>query len=383
MFNRVPLAWLQLTHQKLRLLAAIAGIAFAVVLMLFQLGLLDALFTASSVVQSRLQGDLILVSRQYQYMILSKNFSNRRLYQALGFDGVESVWPVYLGLAQWKNPEDLRERSILTIGYDPVGGALSVPEAHDPRQLTFPDAVLFDAGSRSEFGPVPEMLRDKGYVAAEVNGRKIRVVGLFRMGTSFGIDGTLITSDLNFLRIFPTHPQDLIEIGLVRLKPGADIATVQAALEKGLPPDVRVLTQAAFVQQEKDYWATNTGVGYVFTLGVFIGFVVGAVIVYQILYTDVNDHLAEFATLKALGYGDFYLSSVVLRQSLILSLFGFAPGVGIAYVLYTLTQKATLLPMVLHPSRVVLVLVLTIGMCSGSALLAMKKLRQADPAEIF
>ena len=100
--TRVPLAWLQLTHEKLRLLAAVAGIAFAVVLMLVQLGLLDALFNASALVQSRLQGDLVIVSKQYNYLVFSKNFPKPRLYQALAADGVESVWPVYLGLAQWK-----------------------------------------------------------------------------------------------------------------------------------------------------------------------------------------------------------------------------------------------------------------------------------------
>src|SRR5580692_1700708 len=116
MFNRVPLAWLQLTHEKVRLLAAAAGISFAVVLMLVQLGLLDALFTAASLVQDRLKGDIVLTSDQYQYLIFSNTFSRRRLYQALEFEGVESVRPVYLGLATWKNPDLKTEKSILAVG---------------------------------------------------------------------------------------------------------------------------------------------------------------------------------------------------------------------------------------------------------------------------
>ena len=146
---------------------------------------------------------------------------------------------------------------------------------------------------------------------------------------------------------------------------------------------MRVLTRANFIEGEKTYWKANTGIGYIFTLGVIIGFVVGAVIVYQILYTGVNDHLAEFATLKALGYTDFYLSMIVLRQALMLSIFGYIPGVLMANVLYSLTSNYAFLPMNMDPRRVVLILILTIGMCAGSALLAMRKLRQADPADIF
>lgn len=383
MFNRVPLAWLQLTHEKIRLAAVVAGIAFAVVLMLFQLGLLDALFATASLVQSRLESDLVLTSKQYQYMIFSGSFSRRRVYQALAFDGVDSVRSVYLSLGTWKNPVRLTQRSVLAIGYDPLGAAFTLSPGDDPRQLLLDDNVFFDAAARPEFGPIERLVREKGVVETEVNGHMVKVVDTFRMGSSFGVDGTLVASDLTFLRMFPGHPRELVELGLIRLKPGVDPESVRLALEKGLPPDVRVLNRATFLQQEKDYWAVNTGIGYIFTLGVFIGFVVGGVIVYQILYTDVNDHLAEFATLKALGYNDLYLSLIVLRQALILALLGFFPGVGIAKILYTLTQTATSLPMILEGRRVLLILVLTVGMCSVSALLAMRRLRKADPADIF
>jgi putative ABC transport system permease protein len=383
MARRVPLAWLQLTHEKRRLLAAVAGIGFAVVLMLMQFGFQQALATASSLVQSALQADLVLTSKQYDYLVFSKEFSKRRLYQALAFDGVESAWPVYLGLAQWKNPEDLHERAILVIGYDPAGQVMKLQKSEDPRQLQLPDMAWFDSGSRSEFGPIAKRVREKGSVRTEVNGRSIQVVGLFQLGTSFGVNGTLLTSDLNFLRIFSGHPQNLVELGVIRLKPGANAANVRDALERGLPPDVNVLTHDGFVQQERDYWAVHTGIGYIFTLGMLMGFVVGAVIVYQILYTDVNDHLSEYATLKALGYGNFYLATIVLKEALLLSLFGFVPGLAIAKALYIVTARATLLPMDMTPRRMALVLFLTLAMCSASALLAIRKLQQADPADIF
>jgi putative ABC transport system permease protein len=383
MFNRVPLAWRQLTNEKLRLLAAVSGIAFAVVLMLVQLGFLDSLIVASSLLQDRLQADLVLTSKQYDYLVSSGYFPRRRVYQALGFDGVESAWPMYLGSAQWKNPENLQERNILAIGYDPASSALALPGLENPRRLLFPDVVLFDALSRPEFGPAARMLRDNRAVTTEVNGRRIKVIGLFQMGVSFGVNGTLITSDLNFLRLFPGNSPALVKLGVIRLKPGADVNRVREQLEKGLPPDVRVLTRDSFSRQEREYWAVHTGIGFIFTLGMFMGFVVGGVIVYQILYTDVTDHLAEYATLKAVGYGNRYFFSVVLQESLILSFFGFLPGLGIAKLLYVITQRATLLPMFMRSGQIVFVFLMTVLMCSGSGMLAMRKVQQAQPAEIF
>jgi putative ABC transport system permease protein len=296
---------------------------------------------------------------------------------------VESVRPVYLGFGEWKNPVLRNVRSILVLGYDPLGESFTLQSGADPRRLFLPDTVFFDSASRAEFGPVGQLLQERGSVETEVNGRKVKVIDLFRMGSSFGVDGTLVVSDTTFLNLFPAHPRDLVELGLINLKPGADAEKVRQAIHNSLPPDVRVLTRASFVEAEKTYWKANTGIGYVFSLGVVIGFVVGAVIVYQILYTGVNDHLAEFATLKALGYRDFFLSMIVLRQALILSLFGYLPGVLIAKLLYWLTSTYAFLPMTLAPERVALILALTIGMCAGSALLAMRKLRQADPADIF
>src|SRR5688572_27183377 len=198
MFNRVPLGWAQLTHQKSRLLAAVAGIAFAAVLMMVQLGFRDALFTASSIVQDRLQSDLVVISKQYDYLAFSNRFPLRRITQALAAEGVEAVAPVYLGIAQWKNPEDLRERSILLLGIDPTSNVTALPDLENPKRLLFPDVVMFDEGSRSEFGPIASLVREKGSVVSELNGRRVEVVDLFQLGVSFGVNGTVVTSDLNF-----------------------------------------------------------------------------------------------------------------------------------------------------------------------------------------
>ena len=207
--------------------------------------------------------------------------------------------------------------------------------------------------------------------------------GLFSLGVSFGIDGTLITSDLNFLRMFPGWPPGLINVGLVKIRPGVDAEVVRDALAASLPKDVTVLTKQEYVEREKAYWATSTPIGYVFTFGVVMGWFVGAIIVYQVLFADVAAHLRGYATLKAIGYPNGYLFAVVLIEALVLAVVGYIPGLAVCAELYRLAASATRLPMAITPGRSLQVLGLTIGMCGTSAAIALRKIRSADPAEVF
>jgi putative ABC transport system permease protein len=384
MISAARLAWLQLRRQKVRFAVALAGVAFAVVLMLMQLGFRDALFTSAVVIHRRLTADVVLVHPNYNILPFPALFPRRRLYQALGFDGVESVTPLYTALGRWKNPVTGLSRTIFVVGIDPVEDVLDVPEVNAARTLMrYPDVVLYDELSRPEFGPIAATLRAGEEVGTEVSGRRVTVGGLFRLGCSFGIDATMITSDLNFLRLFPYQAPGAITAGLIRLRPGADPRAVRDALAAALPRDVDVLTKDGYIAREIGYWQKNTPIGYVFTFGVLMGLVVGAIIVYQILFADIADHLSEYATLKAIGYTRRYLAAVVLMEALILAVVGYAPAVGTSVWLYGVTAAATGLPMRLTPERAVLALGLTIVMCWVSGLIAMRKLSAADPAEIF
>ena len=158
---------------------------------------------------------------------------------------------------------------------------------------------------------------------------------------------------------------------------------VRQTLRSRLPGDVLVLTKADFARRERHHWDKTTPIGYVFTFGVIIGFVVGSIIVYQILFADVSDHLAEYATLKAVGYSNAAVSSVVIEQGILLAVLGFVPGLAISAALYDTAGAATRLPMHLTPERILLVLGLTIAMCCLAGLMALRKVRAADPAEIF
>ncbi|MGG6267783.1 FtsX-like permease family protein [Leptolyngbya sp. AN03gr2] len=408
----IPLAWLQLKREKVRLLVALAGIGFAVILMFLQLGFQDALFESAITLHRNIEGDIFLISPQSTSLIAMKSFPERRLFQSLGFAGVKSISPIYIGFGIWKNPfwqgpPAPQTRSILVIGTNPGDDIFAVPGVSENRsKIRLTDVVLFDSASRPEFGQVSERFQalnsSDPAIRTEVESRRVEIGGLFRLGASFGADGNLITSDLNFQRIFPSRDPSLIDIGVIKLEPGANLERtlerfknlpgerrvdpnkkLQETKEDFVVGDVRVMSKAAFIAFEQNYWKDSTAIGFIFTLGTAIGFVVGTVIVYQILYTDVADHLAEYATLKAMGYKNRYLLSIVFQEALILSVMGYIPGYLLCIGLYNLTRNATSLPLAMTLSRGIIVLCLTILMCVISGAIAVRKVQQADPADIF
>ena len=378
------LGWLQLRHKPLRLAVALSGIAFAVLLIMMQLGFRSALFESAVRFHERFDYDIALFSPDSVFIVRPQSFSIRRLYQALGFEAVEEVTPVYIFPSVWKNPWNNERRSINTIGFHPDHRLLQAEGFGDAqRLLRRQDVVLFDRASRPEFGPVAENFESGAAVVTEINDREIEVVGLFEMGTSFGIDGTVITSDDNWLRLFPDRPRSDIHLGLIRLKPGQDPVRLRDALADYLPDDVLVLTKRQFVQREKEYWNSATPIGYIFAFGAIMGFVVGAIIVYQILFADVSEHLNEYATLRAIGFRNGFVSGIVLQEAAILAVLGYLPGLAIVWWLYGKAAAATNLPLYVTQERAVTVFLMTLAMCAISALMAVRKVRRLDPAEVF
>jgi putative ABC transport system permease protein len=382
--RRIPLSWLLLTRQPARLAVALAGIAFAGILMFMQLGFRDGLFDASVTIHKLFDADLVLLSPRTTSSIGMAGFPRRRLIQAMADPQVASTTPVHWNLLLWRNPQTRTTRSILTLGFDPGDPLFTDPGLTAKAQvLSQRGRVLFDELSRPEFGPIGEWFRQGKVVETEVAGKRVRVAGLVALGPSFGADGNVITSRETFLRLMPNTPPGSIELGLIRLTPGADPAAVAARLKQTLPEDVTIYTKKGFEEFEKNYWRSSTAIGFIFTLGAGMGFVVGCVIVYQILYSDVSDHLPEYATLMAMGYRLLTLLGVVAREGLILAVLGYVPAWLAGQGLYALVRAGTRLPVEMDGQRSLLVFAMIFTMCMGSAFMAMRKLADADPAEIF
>ena len=382
--NRTPLGWLQLKHDKMKMMTALAGIAFADILMFMQLGFKDALFTTNTQYPRLVDGDIVLLSTQATNFNELYTFSRRRLYQSMDVPGVESAEPVYISSLKWRNPQTKEKTSMMVVGFDPERPAFNLPEVN--RQLDkvkIPDTVLFDRASRGKYAEVIERVEQGKIVTTESDRTTVSIAGLFEVGASFADDGALMTSDYNFLRLFPKKDQGTVSLGIINLEPGQDPVAVRQALNTYLPQDVEAYTHEEYVAKEVAYIQNRSPIGFVFTLGTTMGFIVGIVIVYQVLSTDVNDHMAEYATFKAMGYKNSYLLFVVFEEALILSIAGFIPSTVLALGLYRLTAAATALPIVLPVSRAIIVLVLTIIMCGVSGAIATRKLQSADPADIF
>jgi len=414
MLFAIPLAWLQLKRERMRLFIAIAGIGFAVFLMFVQLGFRDALFNSAIRLHENVNGDIMLISTRSNSLISIQSFPQRRLYGVLGAEGVDKISPIYVGFGLWKNPfwEGLpksQTRQIMVLGIDPNDDVLGVSGFNSNARslIRLEDQIFFDKKSRAEFGPIQakfsELEKKNELITTEIADRKVEIAGLFELGASFGADGNTITSEANFLRIFTRRDKGDINIGVIKLKQGADLYKTLEAVKKSLPGkyavnptltpsearedfvvgEMRVLTKNSFIEVERKYWQNSTAIGFIFTLGTVIGFLVGIIIVYQILYTDVTDHLAEYATLKAMGYKNRYLLKIVFQEAMILSIMGYIPGCILASFMYTGTRNATALPLAMTTERSLLVLFLAITMCLVSGAIAVRKVQDADPADIF
>ncbi len=382
--RRTPLGWLQLNHEKSRLWVALAGIAFADVLMFMQLGFQNALYDSNTRLNRAVQADIVLLSPKARNTQTLSTFSRRRLYQAMDIPGVQSANALYINTLTWKNPQTKRDATVQMLGFDPDYPAFNLPAVNQQlAKIKLPNTVLFDRNARGEYKQVLAQLDQGKQVTTEAERHTLTIAGLFQLGASFGADANVMVSDQTFLRLFPRREASSVSLGLIQLQPGSDPQQVATALRTHLPHDVRVLTSMEYVQIEENYWKTESPIGFIFSLGTVMAFVVGVVIVYQVLSTDVNAHLKEYATFKAMGYRNTYLLGVVFEEAIILAFLGFIPGVLLPLGLYQLTANATALPINMTSSRALLVLTLTLLMCGVSGAIATRKLQSADPADMF
>jgi putative ABC transport system permease protein len=379
--KRTPLARLNLLHERTRTLVAVAGVAFAALLIFVQLGFLGAVRATATLVYDRLDFDVAVLSSEYQDLVRAGTFPRDRLPRVRGLPGVESVKPLSVWGIQWLNSENENRgrRGILVIGIDPADAPLKHPELTPELlgKLRQPDTVLIDRRSREEFGS-----QEPG-TTAELGTLPVTIVGSFELGTGFGADGLVIASQETYARAFGPPSGQTVSMGLVKLTSPTEARQVAAWLNERLPADVQAVARDDLFDREREHWVQDTSLGKIFVMGVALAFVVGVVFAYQVMASDIGNRLGEFATLKAMGYSDGYVNRVVLQQAVLLALAGFVPGVLAASGLYALTRRFAKLPITMTWETAGLVLSLVIVMCTASGFLALRKVRAADPADLF
>ncbi len=392
----VPLAWKNLTHDRRRLLIAMSGIGFAVLLIFVQTGFENALFDSTVEVLEQLDADIIIASKAKYALTVSRMFPERRLSQAKAVSGVKGAYPLfiepYYGI--WKPPkkpdhqEKVRSYPIRVLAFYPGDPVFLSPTIRQyAERLRDPSTAIVDDASKSKY-EIPESPEELRQMRVELSDRAIRLVGKFHLGTDFANDGNLIMGAANFAQHFPYRalgrdPLSKVDLGLVQLEDSQDVDEVVERLQKELPRDVRIASKKEFISKETLFWRISTPVGFIFTMGTLMGFVVGVIICYQIIYGEISDRLAELATLKAIGYRNRFFIKLVLQQAFFLSLLGFVPGLLVSRILYSRLSASTGLLMDLSVARAGWVLLITLAMCTISGCLAMRKVLAADPAELF
>jgi putative ABC transport system permease protein len=301
-----------------------------------------------------------------------------------GDENVQDVGLLRLRPVRWRNQINGKSRNILAIGVDPNKPPLKLSTTTESLQsIKGLFNILFDSEARKEFGPIGERIREGLSVSSEVNGYRLNVSGLIKIGPSFGYDGYIIGSRATVESLINDGSQGDAELGCVKLSNSVDAPAVSQQLATKIPGDVRIFTKQQYVDYERNYWRKSSSIGFVFNFGTLIGLVVGSVMVYQVLYTDVSDHLGEYATLRSMGYSMAYLCGVVIKQGIVLCCIGYIPSVFLGAGAYELMRRGTNIGVTMSSSIMISVFILVTVSSTASALLVTRRLWSADPAELF
>ncbi len=378
------IGWLQVSHSKTKLLIASSGVVVAVMLMLVQLGIRRGAIDSSIAIAKRLTADVVIVSPRTKSVFKPSSIPRSVLQRAAAHPDVVRIQPLYFGTAVFRNPWSLQEFPISVYGLDADQPMMDLPGYEQQRsRLELADHLAFDLQSRPTFGPVAKELLAGNEVVTEVNRRQVHVVGSVSVGVSINTEGTLYVSPANFNRLFPSRDLGAVDIGLVRAKRDSDPDRLARELSEFLGSEVRVISQQGLVKAEENYLRETAPLDFIFGMGAVVGFFIGFVVVYQILYTEVANHLPHYATLKAMGFKQSYLVRVVLSQAFIFSVIGFIPGFVLALGIYNLATTAIQMPVLMTLGRATAVFVTTLLMCGLSAMMAIRRLSSAQPADVF
>jgi putative ABC transport system permease protein len=383
----LPMAWLQLKRQPIRYLVAVTGIGFAALLMYMQLGFQSGLLNSATTFYDALDTDLVLISPATLNSGNFRQFPQSLLYNALGVEGVKETIPLYVANVNVQQLGGVKPTSLRVIGYDPDSAVLRLPEIMAQRDLLkTPNYVLFDTLGNRNTGPVAAGFVSKGFQELILSdfSKTFRVVGLFKLGSTFAADSNLISSDTTAIELaYRQINTGEISLGVIRLKPGANLTRVQTFLRKMYGSQLQVLSKAELIAQERDYWNTVSSFGVIFGFGTIMGILVGGVVVYQVLYTDVSDHLKEYATLKAMGFADSFILTIVIQEAFLLGISSFIPATVVSTLMYAFLTAASGIRIEMSSDKTLLVGCLTLGVCAASAAIAIRRLRDADPASVF
>jgi len=386
-YRRLPLAWLMLRRHPAKLITAFLGVAASGALILMQLVLQDSLFQSSVSIVNKTDADLLLISKQSASLISFMSFPEERLSTVLRSPDVEEAYPVRFRFLSWRLAGESKSRLALAVGINPHQAVFNDTDISSQQmKLVNRNDVLFDRLSRPEFGSVASDYMDGKSITAFAGKQRLKVVGLVKFGPSFGYDASILTtistvSEFNTANDFAINQP--IEMGIIKLRDGVNPLVVSKAISRTLPPDVDIMTKSQYETNEKVYWDKSKPIGFVFSFMTITSLVVGGTMVYQLLHMDVTFHLSSYAVLMSIGYKRGKLESIVFAEGIILSSFGFPVAWLTSLFLCRIVSAFTLMDLDLNFNMLASTYTLLVLMCSASALLAMAKIKDADPSDLF
>ncbi len=371
----VPLARRNLLHDRTRFLVTVAGIAFAMVLVIVQLGLFLGFTETTSGVIAHSSADLWVMARGVQYFEVGFPVAERKLYQILSDSGVASAGKCIVQFAMWKRPDGAR-KNIEVIGFDPrvgLGGPWNVSQG-SVDDLNQENTVLIDEFYREELGV--------GQIGdtAEINGVRARVAGFTRGIRSFTTTPFVFTSFKNALNYTRSRADQTVFI-LVRAAAGADVQSLRRRVAARVP-DLDVYSRQEFARRTRNYWLFTTGAGIALLVAAMLGLVVGAVVVAQTIYAITIDHQRDYGTLKAIGASNRFVCGVILKQAALSAVSGYAVGMAIALAIVALSRSWGAVVRV--PWELALAMfVLALLMCCSASVISIHKVLRMEPAAVF
>jgi putative ABC transport system permease protein len=383
LFGRLPIGWLQLTHNRTRFAAALAGVAFANVLVFVQLGIMNSMGAATLRPYEFFQADIMISAADANSFTDGGNVARQWLLQALADPDVADGMGLFIANVPWDRGD--KDISLTTFGVDPVKPRFLAPAiAGDVSRLEVKDAAILDRLARGLAKEEAAAIRPQSPLSFETQSRTITAYTTFAGGGGFGGDGYMLVSDQTFLSLFPSRASAAPDHVLIALRPGARAAQVIPRLKALISdPSLRIRSYEQAARDDLSYQQTKRPTGIIFGFGVLIGVLVGLVIVYQVLSTDVADHLREYATFKAMGYGPRFFLGIVFEEALVLGIVGFIPGLIVGTTILTVMGKITTLPLAMTPSMALSVFLGTIVFSALSGAIATRRLAAADPADLF
>lgn len=383
------LAWQQTIRRGRRSLGAFLGIAGALLLVLTQLGFESALQESAVRVHRQLDGEVVVVSRNFRALRDIDWFERAGLAGAHAHPEVAGVAPLLLAPVLVRNRETGALATILGIGIDLDAPAVRIAAATAERELLrLPGRVLYDVRSQPRYGDLAGQLATDGRTtlttafASATLQADLEVVGTYALGNSIAVEGTLLASEAT-LASLAGRSRERLTAAVLRLAPGADARRVSQELAALLPPALRAMPVMELAAMEQHFWATQTPIGVVFGLGTIIGFVICAISIWQVLGQVMEENLPEYAVLHTMGYSGQFFAAVVVTTAVLHSLAAVPPATLGALLVYRICADATQLDMQLTALRVCFVAAGALATAIATGALAWRRLRKADPAALL